>query len=130
MDGLIRRGQFSNKEGVVIPSQIEQVASAFHEVRKTFIQFSSTDQEQVVDEVTNAKHMLIDINPRDAELQMKFRANKELASVRQQLDERITLGYFPFESIALMYLLLDGLSEVINAEIATEEDFERISENV
>lgn len=126
LDGLIRRGKFVNKEGVVIPSQIEQVASAFYEVRSTFPELSLADNQVAIGEVVNSQHLLIDINPRDAEAQMKIRANKELVGIREQVSQR----YFRASLSDQMNLLIEGLTEITNADVATNEEFEYISQEV
>jgi hypothetical protein len=127
LDGLVRRGEFTNEQDVLIPSQIEQVAEAFCEVRKSYSVFGNEDTNDVIKEIENADHVLIDINPKDAELQMRLRANKEMIAVKQQLDEIVGTGNFPFESVATMYLLVAELQSIINAEIKSEEEFELLS---
>lgn len=110
LDGLIRRGEFVNKEDILIPSQIEQIAVGLHKVikglaredenfNKYFPEYGSEDEDKEENLFSRAKqalkdatHIVVDVLPEDAEAQIKRRAEKEINSIRVQLQNRLENG--------------------------------------
>lgn len=110
LDGVIRRGAFVNKDGVAIPSQIEQISLGVHSVirklvseNKDFVrhfpEYDTPNNEREEKLITDAKqmlqeaaHIVADVLPEDAEAQMKRRADKEINAIRSQLQDRVTHG--------------------------------------
>lgn len=117
VDGVIRRGAFINKDGVAIPSQIEQVSLGMHNVIKNLVTedkdlvklfpeyaFYTEENEGkfvygVKQMLQDATHIVADVLPNDAETQMKRRADKEIASIRKQLQDRFTEGKLSVDRI-------------------------------
>lgn len=107
LDGVIRRGTFVNKDGVAIPSQIEQISLGVHNVIKKLVSenkdfakhfpgYDTPNNESEEDVAVGAKqmlkdatHIVADVLPEDAEAQMKRRADKEIVSIRGQLQDRV-----------------------------------------
>lgn len=108
LDGVIRRGAFVNKDGVSIPSQIEQISLGVNNVIKKLIsenrdfaryfpEYESRDNGHEEERILGAKqmlkdasHIVADVLPNDAEAQMKRRADKEINAIRLQLQDRVT----------------------------------------
>lgn len=120
LDGFVRRDRFVRRDKETdaiienVPSQIEQVAAAILECRNATSNVAFPGIDEAVEEIVNAKHILIDINPRDAEAQMKIRANKEIIAIGVALAARVETRNLPITSTAVMALLLDQLSNIAN----------------
>lgn len=110
LDGLIRRGAFEGKDGLLVPSQVEQISVGLNNVIRKLIledenlarhfpEYTNTgyenEQEQigiVSQTLKNSHHIVADVLPQDAEAQMRRRADKEIMSIRFQLHDRFTDG--------------------------------------
>ena len=127
LDGLIRRGEFKNKAGILVPSQIDQISTAFSEARTESKILSPTSPIAVSAEIKHSKHIIIEIAPQDAESQIKRRAQKELISIQQQLLERITSGTLAVENSTLFFAWLNEISTVVNSDLPDEKAYERLA---
>lgn len=110
LDGVIRRGAFVNKDGVAIPPQIEQISLGIHNVIKKLVSEnkdflknfpeynipSNGNEEKLIigakQMLQESTHIVADVLPEDAEAQMKRRADKEIKSIRLQLQDKVTSG--------------------------------------
>lgn len=110
LDGVIRRGAFVNRNGVKIPSQIEQISLGVRNVIKKLVAENKylgdyfpehtltqhLEEERIVsmtrEMLEDATHIVVDILPEDAETQMKRRADKEIVSIKNQLQGRFSQG--------------------------------------
>jgi hypothetical protein len=102
LDGVVRRSAFTNDRGESIPSQVHQIASAFHEENRHIVFNTksacallteecaeSFNSDAVLSIIKNtmrgATHILVDVTPNDAEKQMVRRAEKEISRIREQM---------------------------------------------
>jgi hypothetical protein len=83
LDGFIRRDKIEHKGERTIPSQIEQIANAMYKEHLKRKDGMINSPEEGTYMIREANHILIDIDPRDAERHMRMRANKELTKVEQ-----------------------------------------------
>lgn len=140
LDGLIRRGAFTNEDGVVIPSQIEQISVGIHNVIKRlssenkdlvkhFPEYttpSNGNEEELISGVRqtlrNATHIVADVLPEDAEAQMIRRADKEIASIRVQLQDRLINGQLDTDKKRKIEDSISKLEAVLHGGVKKEGD--------
>jgi len=150
LDGVIRRTDFVNAEGRKISPQIEQVASCLKDailelaeenqsILEGFPEYEKEGNEE--DKITKATevlkaatHIIADVRPQDAEVQMKARATKEVQSIRRQLVELFNKGTSlePIsKDIEMLTMRIEGIVNgdfskskeeiVYNADLSEEE---------
>lgn len=140
LDGVIRRGTFVNKDGVAIPSQIEQISQGVHNVirklvseNKDFARCFPEDNNPDIgseNEHTNnekqmlkeATHIVADILPEDAEAQMKRRADKEIKAIRSQLQERVTSGQLDINKMQKVEGYISRLEAILHGGIKKDSE--------
>lgn len=138
LDGVIRRGAFVNKDGVVIPSQIEQISLGVqHVIEKLvsenkdvvgyFPEYETSDngyeKEFIVDTkqmLKDATHIVADVLPQDAEAQMRRRADKEIASIRRQLQDRVLQRQLDADKMQKMAGYISRLEAILHGGIKKE----------
>ncbi|PJC54444.1 MAG: hypothetical protein CO028_02380 [Candidatus Levybacteria bacterium CG_4_9_14_0_2_um_filter_35_21] len=140
LDGVIRRGAFINKDGVAISSQIEQISLGVHNVIKKLvsenralvkhfpeydISNNRSDEELIAGAkqmMKEATHIVADVLPEDAEAQMKRRADKEIYSIRGQLQDRVLERQLDADKMQEMESYIFRLEAVLHGGIKKEGD--------
>lgn len=140
LDGIIRRGSFVNKDGVAIPSQIEQISLGVHNVIKKLVsenkdfvkhfpEYDTPNNESEEKLIVGAKqmlreatHIVADVLPEDAEIQMKKRADKEIASIKIQLRDRVLQRQLSTDKMQEMVRYIARLQAVLHGGIKKEGD--------
>lgn len=126
LDGFIRRDAFVNEGGVPIESQIDQITHAFVEKENSFKNLPTPITfEEVKSKVLSARHILVDIDPRDAMEQMKIRVNREIDAIARRVmtTEDNTL---PAIFLDLTYMLGARLAQVIGADGTSKEGQQKL----
>lgn len=133
-DGLIRRSEFINQDGKHIPSQISQVAAGLNQANMRLIErnnkyleilhtdrigeFEKEASAQVIGKtIIESTHILIDVNPQDAEAQMIRRADKEIANLRTQLNATVESGRISTHKSQEIFGLLDKIECLLHGAI-------------
>ncbi len=116
LDGTIRRAIFESG-GESIPSQIDQMAVAFYEVRQEEGYLTETMPLQIAQEIRDSKHILVDVMPEDAELQMRKRVEKEILQVQRQLAEHDFPAALAPQIIEFLPELIAAIQEVVDTEV-------------
>jgi hypothetical protein len=126
LDGLIRRGEFTNSEGKKIPSQAKQIAeglgnavSAMDKERLSYFpelnELSTEESRKIIEEtLIDSIHIVTDVSPLDAEHQMISRADKEMHSIKQQLNDRIANKEIDVERAALVEDCINRFSAILH----------------
>jgi len=139
LDGLIRRGAFTNKDGVMVPSQLEQISDGLHNVIKKLIKEdttltgyfpefndSSTSKERLVSTLKqvlkDTPHIVADVLPEDAEAQIRKRADKEIVSIRTQLQDRLINSQLDANKVQEIESNIARLEAVLHGGIKKEGD--------
>ncbi len=135
LDGVIRRGAFVNKDGVAIPSQIEQISLGVYTVikklvsenkdfLKNFPEYDTTNNGNEEELIVGAKqmlqestHIVADVLPEDAEAQMKRRADKEIHAIRSQLQDRVIYGQLDADEMQRIEGYVSRLEAVLHGGI-------------
>ena len=150
VDGVIRRSQFTNTEGVKIPSQIEQLAEIVDQTIGEKIveepallndlpeyRYNDNNSQKVTATLRNAVHVLTDVYPEDAERQMKQRAKIELESIKSSISQLHKEGKLDQEtSMRLssitedLVLITDNTKLAIDITTRINESKRMLGENV
>ena len=138
LDGVIRRGAFVNKDGVAIPSQIEQISLGVPDVIKKLVARNpdfakyfpeydgpnSASEEElfagVKQTLKESTHIVADVLPKDAEAQMKRRADKEIISIRTQLQDGVTGGQLDSGKMQKIRDYISRLEAVLHGGVKKE----------
>ena len=123
LDGAIRPSAISDASGFT-PSQIEQIATAFHEVEQE-TGMANVSALEIADAIRDSRHIIVDVMPEDAELQMRLRVNKTI----KQLGEKLTEHTFPValapQIIEFLPDLIKAIAEVTDVEV-THQNYEEL----
>lgn len=123
LDGAIRRSAISDENGFT-PSQIEQIATAFHEVEQES-GLESASASEIADAIRDSRHIIVDVMPEDAELQMRLRVNKTIKQLGEKLTEHIFPGALAPQIIEFLPDLIKAIAEVTDVEV-TNQNYEEL----